>query len=39
MISEMYLQSLISMKYSEDARPDTVAEELYGDSELDWVVL
>ena len=23
----------------EDARPDTVAEELFGDSELDWVVL
>ena len=37
------LQSIFTLfnKYEivEGARPDTVAEELYGDAELDWVVL
>ena len=37
------LQSVFTLfnKYEivEGARPDTVAEELYGDAELDWVVL
>ena len=37
------LQNVLTVfdKYEimEDARPDTIAEELYGSSELDWVVL
>jgi hypothetical protein len=35
----MFLPSSISIKFQEGARPDTVAEELYGSSQYDWVVL
>ena len=38
MISE-YIYIVDKYEIPEGARPDTIAEELYGSAELDWIVL
>jgi hypothetical protein len=35
----MFLRYSISIKFKDGARPDTVAEEVYGSAQYDWVVL